>query len=532
MGRGRVLAIGLDGYEATLGDRWIVAGEMPRMARLREGSARFLLESGSAQRTGLAWEHLATGLSPDDARRWSAVDFDARRYAATQCGAKREPFAARLDARTVVFDPPYFDLARAPNVRGLVAWGAHDPGTAPCSQPGGILEEVEARFGPYPAKPWIYGFAWPSVDRTRAMGDALAEAVRVRADAAHWMLAERLPDWDLGLVVVSELHSAIEGLWHGVDEAHPLHGAPSAAAAKHGLLAVHREVDRLVTTLAAAFDDATLVLFSMGGMGPNNSDLPSMVLLPELLYRHAFGRPLLEVPPAWVDAGDGLVRLGPDDSWSCVVNDLLPPALTPAAKMSARLARLLPGSRGARASGAAPSLGWMPASRYARFWPRMDAFALPSFYDGRVRLNLQGREARGRLPLAAYEDTCEEIIALLEACRDPRSGEGVIQDVERPSTRDPRRLAPSEADLVIVWRGSADALEHPTLGRIGPLPFRRPGGHTGRHGMAWLHGPGQAPGDAGIRSAFDVAPTLVDLVGAAPLALSGRALSGADGPRG
>ena len=31
----------------------------------------------------------------------------------------------------------------------------------------------------------------------------------------------------------------------------------------------------------------------MGGMGPNYSDVPSMVLLPELLYRHAFGQPLL-----------------------------------------------------------------------------------------------------------------------------------------------------------------------------------------------------------------------------------------------
>ena len=34
-------------------------------------------------------------------------------------------------------------------------------------------------------------------------------------------------------------------------------------------------------------------------------------------------------------------------------------------------------------------LEWMPATRYRALWPTMRAFALPSFYDGRVRLNLQ-----------------------------------------------------------------------------------------------------------------------------------------------
>lgn len=522
MGKKRLLAIGLDGYETRLGDRWMAAGEMPRMARIHEESARFLLDHGPAQRTGLAWEHLATGLSPRDAGRWSAVDFDARRYTVTQCGTERVPFAAQFDARTVAFDPPYFDLLQAPGVRGVVDWGAHDPGIAPGSRPTDVLADLGARFGPYPAKPWIYGFAWPSVDRTRAMGSGLTAAVRTRAAAARWLLAERLPDWELGLVVVSELHSAIEGLWHGVDPEHPLHGWPSAEPAFDGLLDVHRAVDQLVGTLADAFDDATLLVFAMGGMGPNTSDVVSMALLPELLYRQAFGRPLLEVPAAWVEAKDGVPSLAPDDSWSSVVNALLPSSSTPGQTMRRRLARLVPGKRSAGT--AALPLGWMPASRYARFWPRMDAFALPSFYDGRVRINLEGREARGRVPVSAYEEHCAAIVELLEACHDPRTGEGLVQKVERPATEDPLQLGPSEADLVIVWRGFTQALEHPTLGRIGPVPFRRPGGHTGEHGMAWLRAEDVASGDRGVRSAFDVAPTLVDLVGAPPLALSGRTL--------
>ena len=66
---GRVLAIFLDGYEHSLGQRLMSAGDMPEMSRLAASSARFLLESGAAQRTGLAGEHVATGLSPEKAQR-------------------------------------------------------------------------------------------------------------------------------------------------------------------------------------------------------------------------------------------------------------------------------------------------------------------------------------------------------------------------------------------------------------------------------------------------------------------------------
>src|SRR5207253_6969262 len=107
-----------------------------------------------------------------------------------------------------------FELARASAVRGLVDWGAHDPGTVPAARPQGLTEEFEARFGSYPAKEWLYGYVWPWPDRTAELGCALAHAAEVRAEAATWLLGERLPDWDLAMVVVSEPHSATEALWH------------------------------------------------------------------------------------------------------------------------------------------------------------------------------------------------------------------------------------------------------------------------------------------------------------------------------
>lgn len=533
----RLLAIGLDGYEPSLGDQLMAAGELPALARLRSRSARFLLDHGPAQRTGLAWEHVSSGRSPEAANRWSAVALDPCTYRVWQEGTSLEPFTACLTAPTVVFDAPYFDLDRAPATRGVVNWGAHDPGVELNARPLDLLTELESRFGPYPAKAWLYGIVWSSIERTRAMGDALVRATDLRAEAARWLLRTRLPDWRLGLVVTGELHSAIEGLWHGIDPTHPLHRLPSAGPAGEGLRAVYRAVDRLVGNLTETFSDAAVVVFAMGGMGPNRSDVASMALLPELLFRHAFGRPLLREPAAWAGANGCLPMLGEDENWSVAVNARIPAQRSWWDLVHGAGSRLLP-ERVKRAvrrlTNPRPPvekralhlpLDWMPANHYQPYWQTMRVFALPSFYDGRIRINLVGRERDGKVALSDYAAVCDEVEGLVRACRDSATGESVVDYIERCGGSDPRTLGPSEADLVVVWRGAAVGFDHPGLGRVGPLPFRRPGGHTGPFGMAYVSGEGITAGDFGVKSSFDVVPTLIDLLGeAVPPGLSGHSL--------
>jgi len=155
----------------------------------------------------------------------------------------------------------------------------------------------------------------------------------------------------------------------------------------------------------------------------------------------------------------------------------------------------------------------------------MRAFALPSYYDGRIRVNLADRESEGCVPVAEYEAQCNQIEALLHACRDPVTGDKVVDRIERAGHRDPRTLDSSESDIVVVWRGLFCALDHPSLGRIGPVPFRRPGGHTGRFGMAYIGNAGLEESDRGVRSSFDVVPTLIEMVGEPlPSGLSGSSL--------
>jgi predicted AlkP superfamily phosphohydrolase/phosphomutase len=544
MAHRRVLVLGLDGLERGLAERLMADGDMPALAELRRRSAQFLLDHGPAQRTGLAWEHVASGLSPEAARRWAAVEFDPRTYEAWQEGARFTPWWAGLDRRVVVFDTPYAPIDRAPNTRGIVGWGAHDPGIPTMGSPDGLLTEFESRFGSYPTAQWTYGMPFPSTPRTVAMGEDLCRAIDARARAARWLATERCADWDLFIAVSGEIHGAIEGLWHGVDPSHPFHAHPSAPAAGRALVDIHRALDRMIGDLIAAAGDAAVVAFTLGGMGPNHSDVQSMVLLPELLYRHAFGEPLLALPAAWTAAPASLPILDGELGWDRAnrawVSEPEPrrPEPPPPSRMRS-LARRLPGpvkrvlrkmrpaERRRDDGGPTHRLGlqWQPAFRYRRHWPRMPAFALPSFYDGRIRINLRGRERDGVVDPSRYEETCRGLETLLRECRNPRTGEPMVESFERSSTRDPLALSSSEADLLVIWRGVAAALAHPRFGVIGPVPLRRTGGHTGPHGLAYVAAPGVEAGDRGVRSSFDVVPTIARLLAADPPArLSGASL--------
>lgn len=521
-----LLVLGLDGYDPILGQQLMDEGVLSNLSRLMRRGAIIDLDHGEAKRTGLAWEHFATGLNPADADRYSAVQFDPATYECIQTGTRLRPFTDRLKRKTVVFDAPYFDLSRSPNTTGLVGWGAHDPGVANISRPSSLAGEVRKKFGDYPATQWIYGHTWPWPSLTSQSGEDLVAATHLRAKIATWMLTEKHTTWDMALIVVSELHSATEALWHGVDETHPLAGLPSAGNARKALVDVYRAVDDLVGELLNALPDAAVLAFNMHGMGANNADLPSMVLLPELMYRRNFSVPFMQpqteqsmqakqsgpvIPPAWDNWSDTLRRCFPDGnaeahagngSVTRSVTNLVP---SQARRMAKKLlAPLLP-PRPLKMA-----LNWMPALWYQPFWSQMDAFAFPAFYDGQIRINLVGRDAKGKVEPDAYLSKLDEIEALLEACCNPTTGQKAVRDTIRSHRQDPMSLGPTEADLIVVWDEVSDSIMHDDHGTIGPIPYRRPGGHTGGHGIAYFSGRELAPGRRLQRSAFDVAPTVLD----------------------
>ena len=261
------------------------------------------------------------------------------------------------------------------------------------------------------------------------------------------------------------------------------------------------------------------MVFAMHGMGPNNADLPAMVLLPELLYRHSFGKPLLRETRWAGTLPNGMPLLGEDENWTAALMRALP-VETRGDRWTRRARRLLGLGGGRRAKNA---LTWMPAARYARYWPKMEAFAVPAYYDGRIRLNVEGREAGGNVPRERYEAVRKKIATLVSECRDVLTGEPIAEKIQLPD-RDPMDLDVWDSDITVHFHGAPVGFTHPKHGAIGPVPYRRTGGHTGTSGFLYVSGPGIAPHAEMQASAFDVVPTAVDLLGATGLSLSGRSL--------
>jgi hypothetical protein len=284
---------------------------------------------------------------------------------------------------------------------------------------------------------------------------------------------------------------------------------------------VYTAIDNLIGDLQGSFSDAILVLVAMHGMGPNESDVPAMALLPELLYRFAFGAPYMQEVQLQA-LSDGTPLLAEDEQWDEFLFTAVPMPPFKAhfdRRVVRRLKRML-----TRNHETGASLDWMPAYRYGPFWSKMRAFALPSFYDGRIRLNVVGREKRGLVSTADYANLCRQMSDLIGECRNLLNGRPVAAEVYWPK-QNPHEVGPSEADIYIVWEGSPLGFSHPKFGRIGPLPYRRTGGHTGHHGFLNVLGSELPPGTHGLASSFDVVPTIIDLLGERrPASISGKSL--------
>jgi predicted AlkP superfamily phosphohydrolase/phosphomutase len=367
------------------------------------------------------------------------------------------------------------------------------------------------------------------------MGKLLTDALNIRTEIAKWLLKERLPDWDLALVVATEIHSATEGLWFGVDEDHPLYNLQSAMVANDGLKSTYKAADRLVGNLVDSFPDAQIIIFSLGGMGPNQADIPGMVLLPELLYRKKFNKPLFEARKVWEYAINGIATLSSNESWAKEIKkqyaiqkqhpdhsdnylqqikNYIFNKLTKHGKQKSE--------RDSKYHSL--SLNWMPAMYYSSYWKDMDVFALPSFNTGRIRINLKGRERSGKIPLKRYYQFVENLKKYLLKCQSSDGG-SIIKHIDTTVCKNPLELDPSDADLIIEWDGINQVIHHPETGTIGPVPYRRTGGHFEKSGITYIYNTNLSNGYHGLRSAYDIIPTIITLMGESiPPGLSGISL--------
>jgi predicted AlkP superfamily phosphohydrolase/phosphomutase len=520
LARSRVIAIGLDACELSLLLQLAEHGALPEIARL-------LAEGQLAEVTTVA-HHLAevprtemlTGCTPETTGYWSPIayrpDYTLHEIAAYDFADCRPFYAYCRGRRIIALDIPQTRLC--PEVEGaqILGWGSHSQNGPSLSRPAGLLAEMTARHGPHPAFP----DDWMTVPETHDKAARLEAALHVGLERRTRICLDLMArlDWDLVFIVLGEIHAAGHDFWHLAQADHPLAAKAHGNGGDDPIERILRTADRMIGRIrAAAPPDTRIMLFSERGMKANAADLASLVFLPELLYRFCFGEPALargRPDIAWrrpEPRGDWGLLLWAEQADGNRLRRAVRRHASPG--LSRRFDRLFGSALRLRHPFDTP-FGFLPPVWFQPYWPHMPAFALPSFSDGFIRINLKGRERWGVVAPDDYGRVCARIETMLHAARDARRGTPIVAEILRLRRSGAEALAAASdepaADLVVKWRDlPADIVDSPEFGRIGPLPFRRSGDHTPRGFCAVA---GSNRGLARRGRLVDVAPTLLDLL--------------------
>lgn len=537
-----IIAIGLDSADPLLLEKWMSQGYLKNINKLRQRGVYgyltntvdhcgFPTESTLTERN---WVVFNTGCRPNKTGYWDTVKYQASNYKTTVDDInggydykEYAPFYALKDKyRVAAFDMPVGGLSDQLNGVQILGWGGHYPLTPSDSQPPELLPEIIQKYGKNPVLRNDSGHWWDP-KFFKWLQPAVKSSISTRAAICRDLL-KREP-WDLFLTVFGETHTASHEWWHLSQPDHPLY----PTRLNHGyvgdpMLDAYEEVDKaLGEILAEVPDDAYVLCYAVHGMAPNVTDMLSMMVLPELLYRFNFpGK--VAIAPGKVGTTPPPIITNPlgGSSWlGAVWRSKYEP--NPIKRFLRRWTpgRLLPSSglddlaSPYKLMAQSDGLGWMPAQWYHHLWPQMKAFALPAFAEGLIRINLQGREGKGIVTPFEYDALCDELTQMLYRLKDGRTGEPLVKTVVRTreyATQDQDDLKLPPADLVVFWQDQpTDVVDSPDLGRIGPTPYFRTGGHRPR-GFLMAKGPGIAPGSnlPEGAEAVDLPPTILELMGA------------------
>ena len=542
-----VVAIGLDSAEPSVLEEWMEAGHLPHLSALRQRGAYGRLENSRIYCAETPWTTFASGCNPRTVGYWSPLSFDVENYAIEKRAAydfeEFPPFyALGDDYRVAAFDLPQVPIH--PDVNGLQvsAWGAHSPQVPSGSSPAGLYQELVERFGEHPGLHKDYAVC-TDMASTMILPPVLETGIARRAQIMRHLLEQER--WDLALTVFGEAHAAGHNFWNLSRPDHPLHAAHSPQGGGDRMLACFQQMDTAIgQILESAPDDAYFMVFSAHGMGPNTMDLPSGVFLPELMHRYSFdGKKALlgdydeqTLPPTTESLGRRAweqhiwASQADQPGWKRWLRETLPTRAY--RQVSGWIDGPVDGGGGLRSPfvirDTVREVPFQPTQWYAPLWSQMKAFALPTFSDGYVRLNVKGREPEGVVEAEAFNRVCEEVIEVLRGLRCARTGTPMVLEVEQVR-REPHggsEQAPP-ADIVIVWQEefATDAVVSDRYGVIGPAPHYRAGSHR-PEGFVTCIGEGIEPGARlEVGQAVDLAPTILGLMGAeVPSYLEGKAL--------
>ena len=501
--RAPLLMVGIDAAEITLVSRWIEDGSLPNLRRLRDRGVFMPLKSTADWLVGSPWPSFYTGTPPSEHGLYHYLMWRPelmRHERPTPQWMRLAPFwrdIARRGLRVAAVDVP---LSYAPDDfpgREICGWATHETLQPACSQPQGLLENIQNRFG---RPPFDDEEAYMlTASQLLQVRDQCIRTTQVVAEAGAAMLTDE--GCDLFVLCFAGSHRAGHQLWDDANmlgEASPEEEDALRDALRQIYIAADQGLGRLIDTAGPA---ANVMAFSLHGIGANQSRYE---ILPDMLS-------LILTDKARTS------KAGPLDT----LRGLVPAGVRSWTKRRLPLA----------------VQDWLTLFWRTRGidWRKTNAFANFSDLYGYIRINRQGREADGIVAPEDYEALRDRIIAALSTFVDADTGEPIVEEAKRVEDIYPDgRMRAHLPDIIVRWAPTAAAghrsVTSPQFGTIAwPTPGRHPQGRSGNHrdqGFLIAAGPDIAREDAPVSGhILDLAPTAYALLGLdAPRQMRGAAL--------
>ncbi|MCC7355272.1 MAG: alkaline phosphatase family protein [Anaerolineae bacterium] len=507
----RVLVIGLDGATLDLARPWAEAGLLPTFRRLLQEGAWGELTTVIPPITGPAWSSFLTGMNPGkhglyDFMRLAPGTYDIQPVNATlRAGESLWSRLSRAGKQVIVLNVPA--IYPPEPVNGVLVTGMMTPPQAPVfTYPTELGQELRDAPGGYDI--WPAEVFHPQ-GRERRMIAALSR-LTAQTERALDILQRRVPDWDFCMAVFMATDTVQHFAWHFMDATHSRHPAHAPADLRDAILRAYQEMDAVLARLLNQVDERTLlIVMSDHGFGPLEKYLYVNAWLLETRFLRLRNHPVTRLKYLLNRAGftpilayNLLMRLG----------------------LGAQIGRTVRARKGQVRRG----LGALFLSFDDVDWPRTRAYSLGNV--GPIYVNLRGREPQGIVePGAKYERAISDLVAALDAWRDPTTGQKIVGHVYRREELFHGERAAYAPDLFVM---PAD-LRYQAFGEY-QFPSRawlgRAHDRSGAHrlnGLAMLAGAGAR---RGLRldgaSIMDLAPTILAALGLPiPLEMDGRVLS-------
>ncbi|MDJ0687659.1 MAG: alkaline phosphatase family protein [Xenococcaceae cyanobacterium MO_188.B32] len=536
-----VIAIGLDAAEPRLIEQWMSEGYLPNLNKIaRQGTYGRLNNTVNYcgvpteySTTEPLWVTFSTGCRADKTGYWDTYSYNPENYEIfsdlVDSGydyQEYSPFyALGEDYKVAVFDLPVTTLSERVKGVQVLGWGGHYPYTVSDSHPPEVFPAIIEKYGKNPILHNDNGIWWQK-NYVKWIQQELEKSVRGHSQIARELMKRE--DWDLFLMVFAETHTVGHDLYNYSQSDHVLYEYLSEKGTNPDpMLATYQNIDKAIgEILTKAPEDAYLLCFAVHGMAANFTDLLSMAVLPELLYRFSFKGKVALTSGRVGTTPAPVVNKPIRNSWAGEIwSQMDEPNLIKKLFHTWTHKKFLRGKKHGLISPYSLNdepierelaMGWMPVMWYWDLWPEMKAFALPGFTNGHIRINLKGRERDGIVEPSEYDAVCDEITEILYRLRDGRTGKTIVKQVvkTRNASLDDDPKLP-ESDLVVLWNEPmTDVVDSPDLGRIGPLTHCRAGGHKSQ-GFLMAKGEGIAAGsNLPAGEAVDLAPTILELMGA------------------